>query len=206
MRRPWIKVETATPDKPEICAIATALRMDEDAVIGKLVRLWSWVEVNHAPANDLGVTKEFLDKLVGRKGFSNAMIACGWLLDNDGKLSLRNLERHNGGSAKVRALTAQRVALHRQKKRVSERRNVAKPLHVESDKAPAAVGVNDAIDVKSVQEALSSNEENDAQNIPVKPALADEVTAVHAEVAHEEPAAKKHRSRPTNDPDQPLLF
>ena len=73
MRRPWIKIEICTPDKPEICSLATQLRLDDDAVVGKLVRLWSWAELNRIDPNDLGVTKEFIDKIVGRKGFAAAL-------------------------------------------------------------------------------------------------------------------------------------
>ncbi len=113
MRRPWIKIETATPDKPEICAIATQLRMDADMVVGKLIRLWSWITVNKILGSDLGVTKEFLDKLVGRKGFADALQSAGWLLVSGGKLSMPHFERHNSDAAKVRALTAQRVKRHR---------------------------------------------------------------------------------------------
>lgn len=132
MRRPWIKVETATPDKPEICAIATMLRMDTDSVLGKLIRLWSWVEVTRVPANDLGVTREFIDKLVGRKGFAAAMVSAGWLDEKEGKLAILNLDRHNGGLAKVRALTAQRVALHRKRKLARQTKDVSKPLSPEA--------------------------------------------------------------------------
>lgn len=132
MRRPWIKVETSTPDKPEICAIATMLRMDTDSVLGKLIRLWSWVEVTRVPANDLGVTREFIDKLVGRKGFAAAMVSAGWLDEKEGKLAILNLDRHNGGLAKVRALTAQRVALHRKRKLARQTKDVSKPLPAEA--------------------------------------------------------------------------
>lgn len=132
MRRPWIKVETATPDKPEICAIATMLRMDTDSVLGKLIRLWSWVEVTRVPANDLGVTREFIDKLVGRKGFAAAMVSAGWLDEKEGKLAILNLDRHNGGLAKVRALTAQRVALHRKRKLARQTKDVSKPSSPEA--------------------------------------------------------------------------
>lgn len=113
MRRPWIKIETVTPDKPEICAIATQLRMDADMVVGKLIRLWSWITVNKILGSDLGVTKEFLDKLVGRKGFADALESAGWLLVTNGRLSMPHFERHNSDAAKVRALTAQRVKRHR---------------------------------------------------------------------------------------------
>ena len=116
MRRPWIKIEVSTPDKPEICAIATRLRIDPDAVVGKLVRLWSWAELSGIQANDLNVTKEFIDKVCGRKGFADALIQAGWLLENDGKLAFPKFDRHNGNASKVRGLTARRVEQHRVRK------------------------------------------------------------------------------------------
>lgn len=120
MRRPWIKIEACTPDKPEICAIATSLKMDEDMVMGKLVRLWSWVTVNHVKSDDLSVTKEFIDKLVARKGFAEAMIKAGWLQEKGERLLLPNFERHHSDAAKTRALTAVRVARHRALKEVGK--------------------------------------------------------------------------------------
>jgi hypothetical protein len=123
MRRPWIKIETATPDKPEICAIASRLRMDEDMVVGKLVRLWSWVALNRINGNDLGVTLEFIDKLVSRKGFSAALQKAGWLIEQGGKLSIPNFDRHNSDLAKTRALTSQRVARHRVNKSLESNDN-----------------------------------------------------------------------------------
>lgn len=113
MRRPWIKIEACTPDKPEICVIATHLKMDEDMVMGKLVRLWSWVTTNHIKSDDLSVTKEFIDKLVAKKGFAEAMIKAGWLQEDGEHLMLPNFERHHSDAAKTRALTAVRVARHR---------------------------------------------------------------------------------------------
>ena len=35
----WLKVEVATPDKPEIWLIAEELQIDPDAVVGKLLRV-----------------------------------------------------------------------------------------------------------------------------------------------------------------------
>jgi hypothetical protein len=116
MRRPWIKIEICTPDKPEVCSLATQLRMDSDAVVGKLIRLWSWAELNRIDPNDLGVTREFIDKLVGRKGFAQALEKTGWLIETGEKLSFRNFKRHNSPVAQNKALTAKRVARHRLRK------------------------------------------------------------------------------------------
>lgn len=113
MRRPWIKIEVATPDKPEICVIANQLKIDEDMVVGKLVRFWAWLVQNQVNGSDLGVTLEFIDRLVSRKGFAAALIRAGWLIEEEGVLSVPNFDRHNSDLAKTRALTAKRVARHR---------------------------------------------------------------------------------------------
>lgn len=229
MRRPWIKVETATPDKPEICTIAASLRLSEDAVLGKLVRLWSWVEVNHIHANDMGVTKEFLDKLVGRKGFAAALADCGWLLERDGKLGLKNLERHNGGLAKVRALTAHRVALHRKRKSsnvINALQNtppVNKKIEISTTNFNAENNVsNDDISLEFKESdnltSLQSSSANATTNhsMPVNVSRAensaqDEVcspkTEECVEVAAKESAAPKRRLKAADaSPEQPLLF
>lgn len=84
--------------------------------MGKLVRLWSWAELNRINPDDLGVTKEFIDKLVGRKGFAAALEKTGWLIETNEKLSFPNFKRHNSPVAQNKALTAKRVARHRLRK------------------------------------------------------------------------------------------
>lgn len=136
MRRPWIKIEICTPDKPEICSLATQLKMDDDAVVGKLVRLWSWAELNRINPNDLGVTKEFIDKLVGRKGFAQALEKTGWLIETEEKLSFRNFKRHNSPVAQNKALTAKRVARHRLRKAAVEEKVTDQALPKDGDSPP----------------------------------------------------------------------
>lgn len=137
MRRPWIKIETCTPDKPEVCSLATQLKMDEDMVVGKLVRLWSWAELNRIQPNDIGVTREFIDKLVGRKGFAAALEKTGWLIEADEKLSFPNFKRHNSPVAQNKALTAKRVARHRQRKAGAQEKETNDSLH-ERDSSTAS--------------------------------------------------------------------
>lgn len=151
MRRPWIKIETATPDKPEICAIATQLRMDADMVVGKLIRLWSWITVNKISGSDLGVTKEFLDKLVGRKGFADALQSAGWLIETRGKLSMPHFERHNSDAAKVRALTAQRVKRHRIVKEIEAQDSVSVVTSTQELGTPSQVEVENLAMAESVE-------------------------------------------------------
>ncbi|OYW75148.1 MAG: hypothetical protein B7Z37_14705 [Verrucomicrobia bacterium 12-59-8] len=170
MRRPWIKIEICTPDKPEICSLATQLRLDDDAVVGKLVRLWSWAELNRIDPNDLGVTKEFIDKIVGGKGFAAALEKTGWLIETNEKLSFRNFKRHNSPVAQNKALTAKRVARHRLRKAAVTEKVTDEPLAVKPVKAPkvkkSAAPVHPVEEVIKVDSTLIISEENVANIVP----------------------------------------
>lgn len=106
----WIKFEVITSDKPEVWAIATALGIDPDAVVGKLLRVWSWFDQYTEDGNAPSVTKLLLDRNVGVPNFCDAVIRERWMYDVNGLLSLPHFDRHNGETAKTRALTAKRVA------------------------------------------------------------------------------------------------
>ncbi|MCB1276465.1 hypothetical protein [Prosthecobacter sp.] len=218
MRRPWIKIETCTPDKPEICSIATQLRMDPDTVVGKLVRLWSWAELNRITPSDLGVTHEFLDKLVGRKGFAKALEQAGWLVETDGKLSFRNFQRHNHPVAHSRALTAKRVARHRLRKL-----KAAAAMEAASVEAPTAEEPQPMEEIQPEAIAASPLETPVEEPVPSEPPQVEEPEAstdaspenspesapvTEARPPEEEaPEPKKRRSKSSGeDPDQPMLF
>ena len=102
------------------------LRIDVDSVVGKLVRLWSWAELSNVDPNDLNVTKEFIDRLCGRKGFAEALIQIDWLQQEGENLRFPNFSRHNGNASKVRGLTARRVELHRLRKSESNKLRVTR--------------------------------------------------------------------------------
>lgn len=111
----WIKFELATPDKPEVWAIAAALSIDPDAVVGKLMRVWGWFDQQTEKGNAPSVSKMLLDRLVGVNGFCNAVVDAGWMMDDGKTLSLPHFDRHNGKTAKNRATTAKRVASFKNK-------------------------------------------------------------------------------------------
>jgi hypothetical protein len=113
----WIKMECTTPDKPEVIRMADLLDLDQDAVLGKLVRLWMWADLQSVDGNALRVTERALDRIVFCPGFAAALRQVGWLKGRDAALQLPNFDRHNGQSAKKRAETNRRVAKHRQKQR-----------------------------------------------------------------------------------------
>lgn len=106
----WIKIEHALPDKPEIVQMAAALGIDQDAVTGKVIRLWIWADQQTEDGNALSVTDLFLDRFTFCPGIAVALRKVGWLNGRDGHLSIPNFSRHNGQTAKQRANTQKRVA------------------------------------------------------------------------------------------------
>lgn len=139
----WIKFDTATHTKPEVYAIAEALSIEPDAVVGKLLKVWGWFDENTEGGNVTSVTDvtvvKLLDDLVKRPGFAEAMRNVGWL---DGA-AIPKFDRHNGKSAKKRALTAERVSNFRAEKsnagsvtREEKRREEIKPTALSGEKLP----------------------------------------------------------------------
>jgi flagellar biosynthesis GTPase FlhF len=109
----WIKLQKDTPDKPEVLAIASRMNLDPDAVVGKLVRIWSWFDTHTVDGNALSVTFSLLDRLAGVTGFAEQMTFVGWLNQEGHVLTLPNFEYHNGETAKKRALGKNRQNKHR---------------------------------------------------------------------------------------------
>lgn len=106
----WIKAEDTLPDKPEVIRMATELGLDQDAVVGKLIRIWIWADKNTISGNAIPVTSSFLDRLTAFPGFADAMRKVAWLEGREGSLSFPRFDRHNGQTAKLRAETNRRVS------------------------------------------------------------------------------------------------
>lgn len=139
----WIKFQIDTPDKPEVVAIASRLGIDPDAVVGKLIRVWSWFDKHTVDGNAESVTLAFLDRITGVTGFGEQMVYVGWLHQNGSTLTMVNFAYHNGKSAKSRALGRDRVANHRNGSSVTDalpekRREENKKNNTEVAKAPKA--------------------------------------------------------------------
>lgn len=114
----WIKVENTTPSKPEIDAIAEQLKVPVNEVIGGLVRLWIWADQQTIDGNAVSVTKTAIDRHSGVTGLADAMLLdhIHWLeINASGGFSFPNFNRHNGQTAKQRALTAKRVQAKRKR-------------------------------------------------------------------------------------------
>ena len=124
----WIKIQHALPDKPEVVKMAAELGIDQDAVTGKLVRLWIWADQQSVNGNGLSVTETFLDRVTFVTGFAQALRSVGWLEGEDGALSLPNFGRHNGTTAKTRANGQKRTELSRSRNAASVTEPLAKAL------------------------------------------------------------------------------
>ena len=111
----WIKVECCTPDKPEVYQMSERLGIAPEHVVGCLLNLWIWADQQTTDGNAPGVTRALVDRKSAVTGFADAMLLCGWLVESENGLAFPNFDRHNGKTAKSRALTAKRVSKHKQK-------------------------------------------------------------------------------------------
>jgi hypothetical protein len=114
----WIKVELATPDKPEVLRLARILKIDKDAVFGKLIRLWAWFDRVSVDGRVDGAVSSDVDAMCHHDGFAVAAKAVGWLdYDDEAEwLLLPKFDRHNGETAKQRGLKNERQARWRANK------------------------------------------------------------------------------------------
>lgn len=105
----WIKVEDTTPDKPEVSRMAEALGVTPEHILGCMVRVWIWADQQSIDGNAVGVSDLALDGIARNAGIASAMRKEGWIVGDGATLSFPNFERHNGETAKKRALTNRRV-------------------------------------------------------------------------------------------------
>ncbi len=70
----WIEVHDTLPDHPKVLRAAKALKLDSDALVGKLVRLWVWALGNREDGmlNDLDADR--LDVIMQYRGKSSALL------------------------------------------------------------------------------------------------------------------------------------
>jgi hypothetical protein len=114
----WIKMRTNLDTDPAVVRISSGLNLDRFAVVGRLHRIWSWANEHLTDGVDVPIDSAFLDTLVEFSGFADQLRHVGWLSGRDGSLCFPGFLRHNGASAKTRALDAERKR--------SERKNVRK--------------------------------------------------------------------------------
>ena len=106
----WLKMRHDLADDPAVIRLASLLELDEDAVIGKLFRLWCWADRHTADGHAAGVGLGWVDRMARCDGFGAALVRVGWLVESDEGLTLPRFDRHCSDTAKARALDAARKA------------------------------------------------------------------------------------------------
>jgi len=130
MAENWIKIRTQLPTDPAVMAIAHLLSIDEDAVVGKLVRLWGWADEQLRDGCATALQRADIDALVRANGFAKALEQVGWLVVTETGIRIPRWEVHFSQTAKQRALSARRMQKKRARSRyanvtpsVAQRRN-----------------------------------------------------------------------------------
>jgi len=109
----WLKMRHDLADDPAVIRLASLCELDEDAVIGKLFRLWSWADRHSKDGHVEGVDLAWVDRLAKRDGYGAALVRVGWLVETGEGLSFPRFDRHCSDTAKTRALGKNRVETHR---------------------------------------------------------------------------------------------
>lgn len=105
----WLKVETVTPDKPEMKHIARVCKVSMDTAFASWFRLWRWFDSVTADGRFAFLTPEDCDEEGKLPGLGRALSEVGWVeFTADGGALVRNWERHNGQSAKKRLMANRR--------------------------------------------------------------------------------------------------
>lgn len=130
MAADWIKMRVDLPTHPKVVRIASACEADRLRVIGGLLSVWGLFDAHSVDGKLEGYTPKVMDETIGFPGFSDAMIAVGWLEFDGFSLWMPQFDEHNGQSAKKRAQDADRKrndrnlsASEADKKRTREEKN-----------------------------------------------------------------------------------
>lgn len=138
----WIKWVHGLAKKPEVMQIAFRLGRSRHEAAGILMELWEWADENvmvdetasgFDPDDCPGSVRlgeqslQLLDATIGVAGLADALAAVGWIQVRSGSIVFPNFGRHNGKSAKARALDSAR-------KRADRANGVRKTSGSEPDK------------------------------------------------------------------------
>lgn len=115
----WIKWEKGLLRKPEIMAIAAALGVSDQHAASCCMAVWEWAD-DVTMDGLIRVKPCAVDRVACQPGFADAMQSVGWLVVSPSAIQLPNYDRHNGRTAKERALDANRKAVLRLNGRLSK--------------------------------------------------------------------------------------
>jgi hypothetical protein len=111
----WIPMRTNLEDDPTVIFISRATKLQPDHVVGKLHRLWAWIDSHTEDGSLRGIDAAWVDQYVKRRGFACAMSGAPdpWLKIDDAGISIPNFEHWFGTSAKRRLMDTRRKQIVR---------------------------------------------------------------------------------------------
>jgi len=104
----WIKVESHTPDKPELRHIARRCQCSRAEAFLAFFRVFVWLDEQTDDGHVEYFTEGDADEIAGLAGFGAALAEVRWISFSPGGAVVANWDRHNGQSAKRRCLDAER--------------------------------------------------------------------------------------------------
>lgn len=108
MSASWLKIRHDLSDDPAVIQLSELVGLEEDSVIGKLVRMWSWADRHTIDGQAQGVGLRWVDRLTRCEGFGAALVRVGWLVESESGLSFPRFDRHCSDTAKARAQAQER--------------------------------------------------------------------------------------------------
>lgn len=109
----WIKIRIDLHTDPSVIAMSEALGLSPDAVVGALVRFWSWVSWQLRDCRVQNVTVSWLNRYIGIENFGQMLEKVGWLVIEKDGLKIPHFDRHLSKGAKQRALATLNRAIQR---------------------------------------------------------------------------------------------
>ncbi len=119
-------------EDPAVIQMAATLELSELDVVGRLWKVWAWMNRQTRDGNAPGVTAAWLDRYAHTPGLSHAMEAAGWLELTESGVSVPAYDTWNSKAAKTRLQGAKRATTHREKKRKRNAPAVTKALPQDS--------------------------------------------------------------------------
>jgi hypothetical protein len=109
----WIPIDCNLGTKPEVLELVDETGVPVEAVVYRLIQLWSWAALNTADGTIRGTPRRLASVAGGDEAFWLAVERVGWLTFVSGNVVIAGWEKRFSQGAKARALAARRQDCYR---------------------------------------------------------------------------------------------